>query len=321
MFDGIKFTHKETQRPIVSRSISPEVYKEDKYSSENLANSEFYIYGGIDAFLRPEITDYAKQKLYYMQAFDIFSYGKGSFTRRKNFSSYLIIYTYSGKGKLCYGDKEYTLCAEDGAFIDCRKPHYYEAVDDWKVAILHFTGAESDYMCSEFEKNGPVVFHESVSGRFHRYIEHLLSVYDSPSLYRDLRVSHCIESLLIYLLILNSDISVSKNDIPNSVQTAMKYIEDNFEKYISLDDLSTLTNVNKFHLSKEFKKYTGFSPHEYLIHLRINHAKILLKTTELPAVKIAHLVGIHDVNNFYYLFNKKVGMTPIKYRHSGEVIL
>lgn len=54
MFDGIKFTHKETQRPIVSRSISPEVYKEDKYSSENLANSEFYIYGGIDAFLRPK---------------------------------------------------------------------------------------------------------------------------------------------------------------------------------------------------------------------------------------------------------------------------
>ena len=63
----------------------------------------------------------------------------------------------------------------------------------------------------------------------------------------------------------------------------MKHMEQQFMEDISLDTLAELTRTNKYHLSKEFKRYTGFSPHDYLIWLRINQAKILLKTTNLPA--------------------------------------
>lgn len=74
--------------------------------------------------------------------------------------------------------------------------------------------------------------------------------------------------------------------IPKSVQQAMKHMEQQFMEDISLDTLAELTRTNKYHLSKEFKRYTGFSPHDYLIWLRINQAKILLKTTNLPATKL-----------------------------------
>jgi len=38
------------------------------------------------------------------------------------------------------------------------------------------------------------------------------------------------------------------------------------------------------------------------------------------AAKIAHEVGIHDINNFNYLFKKKLGQTPIRYRNSADIL-
>ena len=93
------------------------------------------------------------------------------------------------------------------------------------------------------------------------------------------------------------------------------------EESISLDRMAEMTNTSKYHLSKEFKRYTGFSPHDYLISIRIEQAQILLKSTTLPASKICHMVGVHDINNFNYLFKKKVGKTPIQFRNSPDILL
>ena len=256
-----------------------------------------------------------------MQAFTIFHYRKGSFTRRQNFHSYLVLYTYEGTGTLEYNGAQYTLRSHDGILIDCRKPHFYEAVEDWTVGVLHIQGPQAEYYCSRYESAFNPVFHENTSGRFHRYLEQLLEIYDSPSLHRDLRASHCIDGLLLYLLILSSNVNIQKRDVPKYIQQVMKHMELHFADPVTLDDLEKMTGTNKYHLSKEFKRYTGFSPHDYLIWIRINQAKVLLKTTSLPANKIAHEVGIHDINNFNYLFKKRLGLTPIQYRNSPDSIL
>ena len=90
-------------------------------------------------------------------------------------------------------------------------------------------------------------------------------------------------------------------------------------KYKVKDVGSFVGYKNQLHFSSEFKKYTGFSPNDYLITLRINRAKSMLKNTTLPAAKIAHEVGIHDLNNFTNLFKKKTGMTPILFRNSNLI--
>ena len=321
MFDGISFLHAETDRPVTSRQVSDETLKSGKYDPENLANSEFYIVGSTDAFRPVPITAFAKEQLFYMQAFTIFHYRRGSYTRRQNFKSFLVLYTYEGSGLVEYCGKQLALQPGDGILIDCRKPHYYEAVEDWKVAVLHLYGPLAEHYSEEYQKSGQLVFHEEITGRFHRYLEQLLEIYDSPSLHRDLRAHHSIDGLMLYLTVLSSNLAIHKQDVPKFIQQAMKYMEQHYMEAISLDDLAAITGINKFHLSKEFKRYTGFSPHDYLIWFRINQAKILLKTTTLPATKTAHAVGIHDINNFNYLFKNRVGMTPIQYRNSADYIL
>ena len=321
MFDSISFLHSETSHPITSRQISDAALKSGKYDHENLVNSDFYIVGSADAFRPVPITAYARENLFYMQAFTVFDYRKGSFTRRQNFHSFLILYTLSGVGQVEYGGQTTELHAGDGMFIDCRKPHYYEAAEDWKVAVFHFRGPLAEHYLEEYEKMGQLRFHEEFTGRFARYLEQILEIYDSPQLYRDLRASHAIDGMLLYLTIQASKVAIQRQNVPRFVQQAMKHMEENFAQPISLDFLAELTQTNKFHLVKEFKHYTGFSPNDYLIWVRINQAKLLLKTTTLPAVKIAHSVGVHDINNFNYLFKKRVGTTPIRYRNNGDYIL
>lgn len=321
MFNGITFTHSEAKQPLTPRQVSPEVLKSGKYDPENLTNSDFYIFGSAESFHLPPVTAYAKDSLYHMQTFTIFRYAKGSYTRRQNFRSFQILYTYEGSGELEYEGKKYILHAGDGAWLDCRKAHYYAAVEDWKVAVFHFQGPLAEHMHREFADNGYVDFHEGIDGRFHRYFEKLLTIYSSPSLHRDIRAAHCISGMLLYLLLLNSNTASDDLNVPETIQLAMKHLECHYRDTITLDDLAKLTKTNKFHLSKEFKRYTGFSPHDYLIWLRINQAKVLLRTTDWPANQIAHEVGIHDINNFIYHFKNRVGTTPIQYRSNEELIL
>ena len=320
MFEGIPFTHTETTHALTSKQITEETIRKGKYDPENLLNSEFRIEGATDAFLRPPISDFAKNHLLHMQAFNVFYYKAGSYTRRKNYHSFLLLYTYEGSARLEYGGKKYTLGKSDGALIDCRRPHVYTALTSWDVAVLHFDGPLAGYIHNELAKTGSMVFHEPPTGQLQQMLEELLNIYSSSSLQRDLMASHRIEGLLLHILVVNSNIAMVKRELPRGVQDAMKYMEEHFTEEITLDDLARLTATSKYHLAKEFKKYTSFSPHDYLIRLRINQARILLKTSNLPVVKIALAVGVRDINNFNYLFKSRVGKTPLEYRASPDFI-
>ncbi len=325
MFEGIPFTSSNTTIPLTSRLVQPDQYdnarKYSKNERENLSNSDFYISGSCDSFLPPPIADFAVNNLYYLQSFVIFHYQKGSYTRRQDYHSFLILYTYSGTGTVEYEGKTYTLHEGDGVFLDCLRPHYYKAETDWDVATLHFNSPLAEYFHEEYLQTRNLVFHEKTDERFHRYLEQLLNIYNSPSLQRDLRASHCLEGIVLHLLVLCSNMKISKKDVPEAIQTVISYMENHYEQNLTLDKMAEMTNTSKYHFSKQFKRYTGFSPHDYLITIRLKQAKILLKTTSLPASKISHMVGIHDINNFNYLFKKKIGKTPIQYRNAPDIIL
>jgi transcriptional regulator GlxA family with amidase domain len=83
---------------------------------------------------------------------------------------------------------------------------------------------------------------------------------------------------------------------------------------ISLDELCKRFNFDKFNLLRQFKQYTGLSPINYLIALRIQKAKELMISTDLPLVQIALESGFYDQSHFSNCFVKLVGLTPGEYR-------
>lgn len=69
---------------------------------------------------------------------------------------------------------------------------------------------------------------------------------------------------------------------------------------------------------KKFKEYTGLSPAQYHIQLRINTAKELLVTTDLSLKEVSMRLGFEYVDYFFRLFKKKTGHSPSDYRRKNQ---
>ena len=95
---------------------------------------------------------------------------------------------------------------------------------------------------------------------------------------------------------------------------AKDYIRSNYNKDISLDDVSREVNISPYYFSKIFKENTGENFIEYLTNIRIDKAKELLGTTEYSMKEICSMVGYSDPNYFSRSFKKNVGVTPTEYK-------
>lgn len=92
------------------------------------------------------------------------------------------------------------------------------------------------------------------------------------------------------------------------------YIDSHYSQNITLDFLSNLTYMNKFHLVHTFTKQIGLSPINYAINKRIQEAKNLLSTTNYSIRDIASIVGFSNSSYFSQMFRKVTGITPKNYR-------
>ncbi len=98
------------------------------------------------------------------------------------------------------------------------------------------------------------------------------------------------------------------------IETAKEYIQNNYSKDISLDDVSRTVNISPYYFSKIFKEGTGEGFVEYLTGIRIEKAKELLTTTEYSMKEICSMVGYADPNYFSRTFKKNAGVTPTEYK-------
>ena len=103
------------------------------------------------------------------------------------------------------------------------------------------------------------------------------------------------------------------------MKEACDYIQSNYQKDISLDEISRVLDLSPYYFSKLFKETVGQSFVEYLTSLRIQEAKKLLNDNRLGMKEICQKVGYRDPNYFSRIFKKCVGITPTEYREGGHV--
>lgn len=94
------------------------------------------------------------------------------------------------------------------------------------------------------------------------------------------------------------------------------YLEMNYMKKISQQEIADYFHVNKDYLSRAFKKYTGIGMAKYLNNIRIQKSKELLRSTNLSVMEIADQVGYFDAKYFSRQFKLACAVTPAQYRQS-----
>ena len=95
------------------------------------------------------------------------------------------------------------------------------------------------------------------------------------------------------------------------IESALSFVGKNWSQEIDFELMAKKMGVGYRHFRRMFQEATGLPPHQYLLNLRLNHAKRLLGT--LPVSEVAARVGFADPLYFSRLFKRKVGVAPTQW--------
>lgn len=98
------------------------------------------------------------------------------------------------------------------------------------------------------------------------------------------------------------------------LMSAREYIDANYNKNITLSDVSSYIFFSESYFAHSFKQEFGISPKSYLLKVRVDAAKELLENTDMKIGDIALSVGFSGQQRFNDMFKKLEGITPMKYR-------
>jgi len=94
---------------------------------------------------------------------------------------------------------------------------------------------------------------------------------------------------------------------------AKLFMDAHFHEPINLDSIADEAYFSKFHFIRIFKKIYRRTPHQYLVHVRMEKAKQLLQSS-MPVTSVCYACGFESIGSFTSLFKRITGRTPAEYR-------
>lgn len=265
-------------------------------------------------------TSTAKASLIYAQEIGDFWAGPEYYTSRYGFDSFLIKLCIDGCGELEYNGQQHLVAPGQFFWIDCTKPQYYRTApgqDNWHVIWVHFYGGNARVYYDTFltrNSGSPLGSFPNRAKALDIFTSLLALDPNSPhQIMVDFRAADLLTQLISECVLSTMSVDTTSN-MPQIIQGVRLFLQNNFTQKHTLEDLGSQFNMNPQYLQKQFKRYMGMSPSEYLIFLRMTRAKELLRSSKMSIGDIALSVGIDNLGYFTRRFKSQEGMTPQAYR-------
>jgi len=214
----------------------------------------------------------------------------------------------------------------DFAICGSNDIHYYKSIDQQsRVLMMIFKQEMLDPLLTNNDKINPhSIIYSDIPAEFGTALDTLVG----DIVNNDFIDRHANQQLMkmrvleIFLAIFRYSPSYylnSLNRIPSylvakPVQTALKYIEENYAKDISLDLISEKANLSPYYFSRLFKKTTGTSFKSYLNHIRLSKAAEMIGSTPKRILDIAYETGFGSIRTFNRAFYSMNGYPPTALR-------
>ncbi|PLR76708.1 hypothetical protein CU633_14210 [Bacillus sp. V3-13] len=228
-----------------------------------------------------------------------------------------ILFIQEGQGDFKINGAVYTLNRGDLLLIN---PHIeHGAAASVEMNIRGFSLTIANLQLSGLPKgsiiqsdDSPILKAQEHHMTINKYIEDINEEFKNKDLGSQEIISSLLQTLIIKIL--RTLHSTKSNDNSSISEKVKKYISENYNSDISLNELANIVYVNPYHLAHTFKDEVGISPIQYLIKHRIEVAKSMLLHTNLTIREIAYKVGYPNANYFNLLFKKFTGQSPGKFR-------
>ncbi|MFC7287583.1 GlxA family transcriptional regulator [Herminiimonas glaciei] len=100
------------------------------------------------------------------------------------------------------------------------------------------------------------------------------------------------------------------------IQQASRWFVQHMAEPISIIDAANFVSMSERNFQRQFKRETGWTPHEFLLHLRLDAVRHQLSETDLPVDKIARRCGFLNGEHVSKLFRKHLLISPCEYRRN-----
>ncbi|MBU5609940.1 MULTISPECIES: AraC family transcriptional regulator [Aerococcus] len=233
----------------------------------------------------------------------------------------IIIYCKEGFLTINSDDKNYIMDNNSYCIINNRahlkaQDIDAEALEKWyELSIISLVGRNQSFKLS----------HENIAccQDTHKGIENYLQLIDyedkKGELAKDEKetiLQMLIQMLFTRIYFQQKNLFALKSEFTNEeiIHWLKKYIDNYYTKDISLDHLSNLISMNKYYMIRLFSEAFSASPIDYLIKVRIDKTKQLLKATNFSISHVGKLVGFGSASYFSKMFKRLNGISPSQYR-------
>lgn len=253
---------------------------------------------------------------YVMEAGHFFAY-KDYGISRSSHDSYLFLYTLHGSGKVCTEGLWHTLNPGHAILLDCHMQHEYHTLENhWDFLWIHMNGEGMRSMYPLLYSGASFTVNLEHSERILPIIEKVFDQLSKSGIENSLSISLELHQIYNYMTAcaLQTEQTNQKRSYEQDMQIILQYLQEHLQEQITIDDMISLVSISKYHFIRLFKRFFGVTPYHYLNTLRINHAKTLLRTTQLSIADIAWQCGFQDTSNFICQFKKCTSQRPTSYR-------
>ena len=234
---------------------------------------------------------------------------------------YQLNYISEGQGVL--ENEQGSFIVKPGAMMIIRPGiwHRYkpEMKTGWHEHYLGFNGDIADHLLSQsvYAENPEIIY----CGYQEELIDTYLKLYDlvkqeTPGFQQV--CSGLVVKLLGNIVALKKHQDFTGKHVEQVIQKIRFHMHENIEEEVDLAQLASDNLIGYSYFRKMFKKYTGVSPHQYHLGLKVLRARELLLTTDKSVKEISYQLGFSSIYYFSRLFKEKTGVNPSGLRKTGN---
>ncbi|MBO5303972.1 MAG: helix-turn-helix transcriptional regulator [Lachnospiraceae bacterium] len=230
---------------------------------------------------------------------------------------YQYFFCLEGEGEIIISGEKARIGPGMGFVIEKNISHSYKSVTkDWKVSVIGIDGdlCQQIVKLLKIEKSGPFICVNSseLLNKLKKIYAYVQGLENADMFYL---------SKLSYDFLLDFSKSIHRvlyNDVGKTDELTQKitqYMEQHYSEPISIQEIADHVQLSREYACTYFKKQTGQTIIHTLLKIRLIHARLLL--VQYPTKKIydiAKMCGFDNASYFCYVFRKRIGLSPDKYR-------
>ncbi len=260
----------------------------------------------------------AKEGLLYLICTGDFTYEPGYDLYRNSYDSFLIEVFLEGEMSIETDGQTFMVSKDDLVILDCYRPHRYYTNTGCRVLWAHFDGASARTYYNMIQRANGNIFSAAGAGTVYTALHQIFEMFHSGRILNEAQIALLLTKALTGMMMPVNQSKRAQNK-SSAIDEVIYYIHEHLSDDLPISELAKLACYSEYHFIRIFESAVGMTPRKYIINVRMDYAKYLLKSTDLPVQEIGFRTGYASESMFCTSFKRQVGVTPSEYR--GEKLV